>query len=64
MSICKFDYYKLKFRKVNLSLRKIIRQCDLEIIKQVYNKHMDHGYRCINIYGVYYIDIFIYILCL
>ena len=68
MSISRSGYYKWKYRKSNPSLKEITRQSDLELIKQVHNKHKSHGYRWINThirnkYGIVYTDNYVHRLC-
>ena len=68
MSISRSGYYKWKYRKNNPSIREISRQSDLELIRQIHNKHKSHGYRWINkrirnLYGVYYTDNYVHRLC-
>ena len=48
MSVSKSGYYKWKYWKENPSLREISRQSDIQLIKEVHEKHPSHGYRWIN----------------
>ena len=50
MDVSKSGYYKWKYRKENPSIKEISRQSDLELIKEVHNKHKTHGYRWISAY--------------
>ena len=68
MSVSRSGYYKWKYRKENPSIKEIIRQNDLELIKKIHDKHKSHGYRWINQhirnkYGIYYSDNYVHRLC-
>ena len=52
-------YYKLKYIKENPSKKETSRQSDLELIREVHNRHKTHRYRWINAfirnhYGIVY----------
>ena len=43
MSVSRSGYYKWKYRKKKPTLREITRQSDINIIKEVHEKHKAHG---------------------
>ena len=68
MSVSRSGYYKWKYRKKKPTLREITRQSDINIIKEVHEKHKAHGYRWINhfirnLYGIYYTDNYVHRIC-
>ena len=68
MSVSRSGYYKWKYRQENPTLREITRQSDINIIKEVREKHKAHGYRWINhfirnLYGIYYTDNYVHRIC-
>ena len=68
MSVSRSGYYKWKYRQENPTLREITRQSDINIIKEVHEKHKAHGYRWINhfirnLYGIYYTDNYVHRIC-
>lgn len=68
MSVSKSGYYKWKNSEKNPSLRKISRQSDIKLIKEVHEKHPSHGYRWINAfirnkYGIVMSDNHVHLCC-
>jgi len=51
MSVSRSGYYKWKYRQKNPTLKMISRQSDIELIKEIRNKHKAHRYRWINTYA-------------
>ena len=50
MDINRSSYYKWKKRQNTRSLRMIQRETDINVIKEIHEKHPSHGYRWINAY--------------
>ena len=48
MSVSKSGYYKWKHRKEKPSQKELARQRDINLIKEIHDKHPSHGYRWIN----------------
>ena len=51
MSVSKSGYYKWKYRTNNPTSKMISRQSDIDLIKEIHEKHPSHGYRWINAYA-------------
>ena len=68
MSVNRSGYYKWKHRQKNPGNRALQRESDLNLVKEVHDKHPSHGYRWINAfifnkYGVKYTDSYVHRLC-
>ena len=68
MSVNRSGYYKWKRRQKNPGNRALQRESDLNLVKEVHDKHPSHGYRWINAfifnkYGVKYTDSYVHRLC-
>lgn len=68
MSVSRSGYYKWKHRKENPTVKMISRQSDINLIKQIHEKHPSHGYRwinafCKNKYGVIWTDNYVHLCC-
>lgn len=68
MEINKSGYYKWLYRTKNPSLKQIIKESDIKLIKEVHDEHPSHGYRWINgfirnLYGIYYSDNYVFRCC-
>ena len=50
MDINKFSYYKWKKRQNNPSVRMIQRETNINMIREIHEKHLSHEYRWINSY--------------
>ena len=48
MSVSKSGYYKWKYRNENPNQKELTRQRDINLIKEIHDKHPSHGYRWIN----------------
>ena len=44
MKVSKSGYYKWKYRQKNPSQKELARQRDIELIKEIHEKHPSHGY--------------------
>ena len=68
MDVNRSGYYKWRERKRNPGERKLQREEDLKLIREVHEAHPSHGYRWINAllrnqYGIVYTDNYIHRLC-
>ena len=51
MSVSRSGYYKWKYRQEHPTQKMISRKSDIELIKEIHEKHPSHGYRWINAYA-------------
>ncbi len=68
MNVSRSGYYKWKYRQENPTLKMITRQEDINLIKEVHEKHPSHGYRWINAfiknkYGIVMSDNHVHLCC-
>lgn len=68
MDVSRSGYYKWKYRQENPTLKMISRQSDINLIKEVHEKHPSHGYRWINAfirnkYGIVMSDNHVHLCC-
>lgn len=68
MSVSKSGYYKWKYRRENPGKKKLARQADIKLIKEIHDKHPSHGYRWINAfirnkYGIVFSDNHVHLCC-
>ena len=68
MSVSKSGYYKWKYRKENPNQKELARQRDINLIKEIHDKHPSHGYRWINAfirnkYGIIMSDNHVHLCC-
>ncbi len=68
MSVSRSGYYKWQYGKLNPSEKELSRQENINLIKEVHNKHKSHGYRWINAfirnkYGIVWTDNYVHRLC-
>ena len=68
MSISRSGYYKWKYRQKHPTLKMISRESDINLIKEIHEKHPSHGYRWINAYarhkyGVVWTDNHVHLCC-
>ena len=68
MHINRSGYYKWKYRKENPTEKELIRQSNIELVKEIHFKHLSHGYRWINAfiqlnYGITFTDNYIHRIC-
>ena len=68
LDVSRSGYYKWKYRKKNPSDKELSRQFDLNLIKEVHEKHKAHGYRWINAvlrnkYGIIFTNNYVHRLC-
>lgn len=68
MCISRSGYYKWKYRMLNPSDKELSRQKDINLIKEVHQKHKSHGYRWINAfirnkYGIVWTNNYVHRLC-
>ena len=68
MKVSKSGYYKWKYRQKHPSQKELARQRDIELIKEIHEKHPSHGYRWINAfirnkYGIIMSDNHVHLCC-
>ena len=68
MSVSRSGYYKWKYRQEHPTQKMISRQSDIELIKEIHDKHPSHGYRWINAYarlhyGIVWSDNYVHLCC-
>lgn len=68
MSVSRSGYYKWKYRQEHPTEKMISRQSDIELIKEIHEKHPSHGYRWINAYarlhyGIVWSDNHVHLCC-
>ena len=52
MSVSRSGFYKWKYRQEHPTLKMLSRQSDINLIKEIHEKHPSHGYRWINAYAI------------
>ena len=68
MNVSKSGYYKWKYRQAHPTLKMMARQADIDLIKEIHQKHTGHGYRWINAfarhkYGIVWSDNHVHLCC-
>lgn len=68
MEVSRSGYYKWKYRKENPGQKEISRQVNLNLIREIHEKHKAHGYRWINVfiknkYSIIFTDNYVHRLC-
>ena len=68
MAVSRSGYYKWKYRQEHPTQKMISRQSDIELIKEIHDKHPSHGYRWINAYarlhyGIVWSDNYVHLCC-
>ena len=68
MSVSRSGYYKWKYRQDYPTEKMLSRQSDINLIKEIHEKHPSHGYRWINAYarlhyGIVWSDHHVHLCC-